>query len=124
MLSNFERCLERFFKEHPHYDEHKGLAYAFMYTDAAVAFMETGDRREALKYLLKSFRYHPWEPASGRRSIGSVRRAKLAVRTLMGEDLFTKLRGTPLHHEHMRLTWEADRKRGINKAGQEVRSGS
>lgn len=108
MFSNFERCLDTFFAGHPELAEHKGLAYAFMYADAAVAFMEGGDRAEALKNMVKSLRYHPWEPNDGRYSLGSVRRLKLMLRTLMGEKLFTKLRGEPQQETALELTWSED----------------
>lgn len=101
MLSNFERCLEKFFAEHPQYAEHERVAYAFMYADAAVAFMENREKLEATKYMLKSLRLHAWEPASGRRNLGSARRLKLLVRTLMGEQLFTALRGTPQREDSL-----------------------
>lgn len=122
MLSNFERCLDNFFAAHPQYAEHKNLSYAFMYADAAVAYMESGDRKEALKYMLKSLRYHPWEPNDGRHSLGSLRRIKLMARTLMGERLFTKLRGEPQQQTALSLTWVEDEQRGITRAGKDVRS--
>jgi glycosyltransferase involved in cell wall biosynthesis len=93
MLSNFERCLDKFFREHPQYSEHRRLAYAFMYADAAVAFMESRQRFEATRYLLKSLRVHPWEQSADRYRLGTNRRLKLLARTLMGERLFAAVRG-------------------------------
>ncbi|HVH43469.1 MAG TPA: glycosyltransferase family 2 protein [Labilithrix sp.] len=126
MQANFERCLDTFFAAHPQYAEHKGLAYAFMYADAAVAFMESGDRKESLRYMAKSLRYHPWEPEKGRYSLGSVRRLKLMLRTLIGEKLFTKLKGEPQQETALTLTWveEEQQRRANGAGGQATRSGS
>jgi glycosyltransferase involved in cell wall biosynthesis len=110
MLSNFERCLEKFFREHPQFEHHKRIAYAFMYVDAAVAFMEGGDRKEAIKYMLKSLRYHPIDDGRSRRNLGSVRRLKLLARTLLGEKFFTKVRGEPVREDTMRTTWENEKR--------------
>lgn len=117
MLSNFERCLDTFFSAHPQFSEHKGVAYAFMYADAAVAFMESGDRKESIKYMLKSLRHHPWEPKTGRYSLGSARRVKLILRTMIGEKIFTKLRGEQFQETAERLTWqEEDQKKSVKQA--------
>jgi glycosyltransferase involved in cell wall biosynthesis len=106
MLSNYERCLDKFFAQHPQYAEHKNVAYAFMYADAAVAFMESGERLEATKNMLKSLRHHAWEPSSGRWKIGTPRRVKILLRTLMGEQLFAKVKGPPRQEEAYReATW-------------------
>lgn len=93
MLSNYERCLDTFFAAHPQYSKHKSVAYAFMYADTAIAYMEGGDRKEAIMHMLKSLRLHPWEPTAGHDKLQSMRRVKLMLRTLMGEKLFMKLKG-------------------------------
>jgi hypothetical protein len=91
MTEGFQRVLDGFFAAHPEHAELEGLAYAFLNVDAAIAHLLVGARADAVRFLIRSFGHHAWEPSSRHACLSSLRRLKLLVRAAMGETLFSSV---------------------------------
>jgi glycosyltransferase involved in cell wall biosynthesis len=90
-LHHYAMMLDEFFARQPGYAALRPTAESFMYWDATTAYLDEGDRREALRCLLRSLRLRPWVPGDGRFS--SKKRLKVLARLAMGERLFRRLKG-------------------------------
>ncbi|HJZ86055.1 MAG TPA: glycosyltransferase, partial [Polyangia bacterium] len=90
MYRSYEAVLAKFFREQPEHANLKSIAYAFMYMDASIAYMNEGARREAIRLILRSLRAWPWS-ARHSAKLSAARRWKLLVRSLLGESLFHSL---------------------------------
>jgi glycosyltransferase involved in cell wall biosynthesis len=89
-LDHYRVMLETFFRRHPEHTVLRRTAESFMHWDAAIAFLEEGDRRRALTNLLVSLRLQPLVRGPGRFS--SATRLKVLARLLAGERLFQLVR--------------------------------
>ncbi len=90
MLAGFEVVLDKFFRDHPEHAAERARAYGYMHLDAALGFLDQGDRRRAMRSLISSLRSYPWA-FDGELST-ALRRPKLLLRMALGEELFARLR--------------------------------
>ena len=86
MHENFERVLERFFREHPQPRSLERFGWAYLYMDSGYGHFAAGDKRSGLAFLLRSLWLHP--RALSRDPARRLVRLKILVRLLMGERLW------------------------------------
>jgi glycosyltransferase involved in cell wall biosynthesis len=91
MYECYERVLRSFFRAHPEAKPDEQVAYAYMYLDAAIAFLDEGESARARDLLLRSLYTQPLAAPRLPR-LSTERRLKLLVRATLGESLFRRLR--------------------------------
>lgn len=90
-FDNYVRMLTKFIGAHPEYERDRRSAFAYMHLDAAHGFFDNGNRSRALGHLLSSWWYRPWSVRVGDTEQVALR-FKLAVKFVVGEALFSRLR--------------------------------
>ena len=85
---NYRVVLDKFFSEYYEYLSYVGLAYSYLYFDAAWAFKGEGRRIEALQFLARSLLRRPWAMGGTRTRFP---RLKLLLRLAVGERPFSLL---------------------------------
>jgi glycosyltransferase involved in cell wall biosynthesis len=81
----FERVLRKFFAAHPECRDLERVAWAYMYLDGALAYLDNRDPRRSRAFMARSFATWPRPLRDSRRR---WLRSKTALRLLLGDRLF------------------------------------
>ncbi len=96
MLQNYEKVIDKFFREHPEHSALETLARSYLCFDGAWCFMEEGDLTNARALIFKSLRLRPW--SLGDPTLQRFVRARIAARLVLGETAFGLVRRLSRSH--------------------------
>ena len=90
MRKNLERVLDKFFAAHPTHAPLRSLGYAFLHLDAAICYLQAGQRGVAARHLMRSLALRPYLP---RRmgSMSTATRLKILLRLSIGDAVFQRV---------------------------------